>query len=196
MSPTTLIIATRNAHKAREIAAILPSHYVVKTLADFPDAPEVDECGLTFAENAKIKSCGVSKVLPGLVLADDSGLCVDALRGAPGVQSARYAGEHGNDAANNAKLLSELKSRSAKAPFTARFVCAMSLAKNGREIAAFSGMVEGHITLTPAGSCGFGYDPLFIPNGFDHTFAELPPKIKNGISHRSRALAQLASHLQ
>ena len=196
MSRTTLIIATRNAHKAREIAAILPENYDVKTLADYPEAPEVDECGLTFADNARLKSCGVSAVLPGLVLADDSGLCVDALRGAPGVLSARYAGEHGNDAANNIKLIAELKSRPGKAPFTARFVCAMSLAQNGREIASFSGTVEGQITLTPAGDFGFGYDPLFIPNGFDCTFAELPPKIKNRISHRSRALSQLATHLQ
>lgn len=196
MSRKTLIIATRNAHKAREIAAILPQYYDVKTLADYPEAPEVEECGLTFAENARLKACGVSAVLPGLVLADDSGLCVDALRGAPGVHSARYAGEHGDDEANNRKLLTELKSRSGKAPFSAHFVCAMSLAQNGREIAAFSGVVEGQITLTPAGSGGFGYDPLFIPNGFEHTFAQLPAKIKNGISHRSRALAQLANILR
>lgn len=190
-----LIVATRNAHKAQEIAALLPPLYEVLTLADFPQAPEIEENGASFAENARLKSCGISALLPGLVLADDSGLCVDALGGAPGVHSARFAGVHGDDAANNRKLLAELSARPGDAPFRARFVCAMSLAEGGRELAAFDGRVEGHITLTPSGKGGFGYDPLFVPEGHDETFADMPAEAKNRISHRSRALRQLLDYL-
>ena len=191
-----LIVATRNAHKAQEIAALLPPLYEVLTLADFPQAPEIEENGASFAENARLKSCGISALLPGLVLADDSGLCVDALGGAPGVHSARFAGVHGDDAANNRKLLAELSARPGDAPFRARFVCAMSLAEGGRELAAFDGRVEGHITLTPSGKGGFGYDPLFVPEGHDETFADMPAEAKNRISHRSRALRQLLDYLR
>lgn len=194
MNKITLIIASRNAHKAQEIAAILPEQYDVRTLADYPQAPDVEETGLTFAANARLKAEGVSAVLPGLVLADDSGLCVDAFNGSPGILSARYAGDHGNDAANNSKLLSELACIPGQAPFTARFMCAMSLAENGREIAAFLGKVEGHITLQPQGSHGFGYDPIFVPNGHTCTMAELPAEQKNAISHRADALRQLAAY--
>ena len=189
-----LIIATRNAHKAQEIAAMLPPRYEVLTLADFPEAPEVEEDGSSFAENARLKSCGISSCLPGLVLADDSGLCVDALGGAPGIHSARYAGVHGDEAANNRKLIDELAVRPEAAPYTARFVCAMSLSEGGRELAAFEGRVEGRITLTPSGAAGFGYDPLFIPEGYELTFADMPAAEKNSLSHRSRALAQLAAY--
>lgn len=190
-----LIVATRNAHKAQEIAALLPPLYEVLTLADFPQAPEIEENGASFAENARLKSCGISALLPGPVLADDSGLCVDALGGAPGVHSARFAGVHGDDAANNRKLLAELSARPGDAPFRARFVCAMSLAEGGRELAAFDGRVEGHITLTPSGKGGFGYDPLFVPEGHGETFADMPVEAKNRISHRSRALRQLLDYL-
>lgn len=190
-----LIVATRNAHKAQEIAALLPPRYEVLTLADFPQAPEIEENGTSFAENARLKSCGISALLPGLVLADDSGLCVDALGGAPGVHSARFAGVHGDDAANNCKLLAELSARPGDAPYRARFVCAMSLAEGGRELAAFDGRVEGYITLTPSGKGGFGYDPLFVPEGHDETFADMPAEAKNRISHRSRALRQLLDYL-
>ena len=190
-----LTLATRNAHKAREIAQILPERYVVHTLADHPEAPEVEETGKTFAENAQLKACGVSAVVPGLVLADDSGLCVDALGGYPGVLSARYAGEHGDDNANNAKLLYELMHMLGHAPFTARFICAMCLAEGGKPLATFTGKVEGTISLTPAGCGGFGYDPIFIPDGHFATFAEIPASIKNQISRRADALRQLAGYL-
>lgn len=190
-----LIVATRNAHKAQEIAALLPSRYEVLTLADFPQAPEIEENGTSFAENARLKSCGISSLLPGLVLADDSGLCVDALSGAPGVLSARYAGVHGDDTANNRKLIAELSARPDDEPYRARFVCAMSLAEGGREWAAFEGVVEGHITLSPSGNGGFGYDPLFIPQGHAETFADMPAEEKNLISHRSRALRKLLDFL-
>ena len=184
----TLIVATRNAHKAAEIAAILPPRYEVRTLADYPEAPEVEETGSTFAANAELKACAISALLPGLVLADDSGLCVDALGGYPGVLSARYAGVHGNDAANNAKLLRELSHLGSTQPFTARFMCAMCVAEGGRRIAEFVGSVEGTITLSPRGEHGFGYDPLFVPQGGSLTMAELPAERKNAISHRSDAL--------
>lgn len=192
---TSLTIATRNRHKAREIARILPERYELHTLAEYPHAPEVEETGLTFAQNARLKAESISAVLPGLVLADDSGLCVDALGGAPGVLSARFAGEHGHDEANNRKLLRELAALGDKEPFSARFVCAMSLAENGREIAAFEGTAEGVITLTPQGADGFGYDPLFVPSGYPCTFAALGEDIKNRISHRAQALRQLAAYL-
>ena len=183
-----LIVATRNAHKVQEIAAMLPAEYEVHSLADFPDAPEVEETADTFAGNAALKACGISDILPGMVLADDSGLCVDALGGAPGVMSARYAGEHGNDAANNARLLQELAA--VPQPHTARFMCAMCVAQGGKVLAEFVGKVEGSITSAPAGEHGFGYDPLFVPAGYDCTMAQLPAEQKNAISHRADALQQ------
>lgn len=195
MSPTILTIATRNAHKAQEIAAMLPPHFTVRTLANYPELPDVEETGTTFAENAALKACGISAALPGMVLADDSGLCVDALGGAPGVYSARYAGEHGNDAANNAKLLADLAALPATAAPTARFMCAMCLAEGGHVKAEFIGKVEGHITATPAGDHGFGYDPLFVPAGYSCTMAELPAEQKNRISHRADALRQFLAYI-
>ncbi len=194
-NPTILTIATRNAHKAQEIAAILPAHFSVHTLADYPTLPDVDETGSTFAENAALKACTISAALPGLVLADDSGLCVDALGGAPGVYSARYAGEHGNDAANNAKLLADLAAMPAGTPGTARFMCAMCLAEGGQIKAEFIGKVEGSITANPAGEHGFGYDPLFVPTGYTCTMAELPAEEKNRISHRADALQQFLAYI-
>lgn len=195
MSSVILTIATGNKHKAQEIAAILPAHFVVRTLADYPALPEIEETGSTFAENARLKACGISAVIEGLVLADDSGLCVDALGGAPGVFSARYAGEHGNDAANNAKLLADLAAMPAGTPATARFMCAMCLAEGGQVKAEFIGSVEGCITSSPAGAHGFGYDPLFVPAGYNCTMAELPAEQKNAISHRANALKQFVAYL-
>ena len=186
-----LIIATQNAHKAAEIAAILPADCSILTLADFPDLLAPEETGRTFAENAAQKALALSQHVDDWVLADDSGLCVDALGGSPGILSARYAGQHGDDVANNRKLLAELSVLPALAPFAARFVCAMCLAKGGSVQAEFLGVLEGHITLHPRGAHGFGYDPLFIPNGHTSTLAELPAESKNAISHRAKALAQL-----
>lgn len=196
MTQIPLLIATRNAHKAQEIAAILPPEYAVSTLADLAEAPDIEETGRTFAANARLKAEGISAVFRGLVLADDSGLCVDTLNGAPGVLSARYAGEHGCDAENNAKLLRELSVLRGWAPFPARFVCALSLAEDGCEIAHFCGTVEGRITLHPRGLHGFGYDPLFVPAGYTCTMAELPPSVKNSISHRARALRFFADWIR
>lgn len=192
-----LLIATKNAHKAVEIAAILPPDWSVRTLADYPQLPAAEETGLTFAENAAQKALAISEQVEGWVLADDSGLCVDALGGSPGVFSARYAGEHGNDAANNSKLIRELEARPEAAPFSARFVCALCLAKDGELVYAAEGTLEGHIALTPRGAHGFGYDPLFVPQAYpQHTLAELPPEVKNTISHRARALEQLSAWYQ
>ena len=191
----TLTLASRNRHKAEEIAAILPPYFTVKTLADYPELPEIEETGTTFAANAELKACGISALIPGWVLADDSGLCVDALDGAPGVYSARYAGEHGNDAANNAKLLNDLAALPADTPRTARFMCAMCLAEQGNIKAEVCGKVEGRIALAPAGANGFGYDPLFIPNGYSCTMAELAAEVKNEISHRADALRLFVERL-
>ncbi len=196
MNMICLTLASRNAHKAEEITRMLPPHFTVRTLADFPDLPDVEETGKSFAENAALKAEQISAALPGLVLADDSGLCVDALCGAPGVLSARFAGVHGDDAANNAKLLRELAPLLGEAPFNARFVCAMCLAEGGHQLAAFEGVVEGHITLAPRGVNGFGYDPLFVPCGFTRTMAELSAREKNALSHRSRALQQVVNALE
>ena len=192
-----LLIATRNTHKAREFARILPEQFELKTLADFPGAPDPEETGTTFAANAAIKAESISAVFPGLVVSDDSGICVDALGGMPGVYSARYAGTHGDDEANNRKMLAELAALSADArPFTARYVCAISVARGGKELACFTGTVEGQITLSPSGSGGFGYDPLFIPAGYDCTMAEISAEEKNRISHRGEALRSFESWLR
>ncbi|MBO5683337.1 MAG: RdgB/HAM1 family non-canonical purine NTP pyrophosphatase [Akkermansia sp.] len=191
-----LLIATRNTHKAREFARILPPQFELKTLADFPGAPDPEETGTTFAANAAIKAESISAVFPGLVVSDDSGICVDALGGMPGVYSARYAGTHGDDEANNRKMLAELAARpESEKPFTARYVCAISVASGGKELASFIGTVEGRITLSPRGTGGFGYDPLFIPDGYDCTMAEISAEEKNSISHRGEALRQFESWL-
>lgn len=192
-----LLIATRNAHKAREFARILPPQYELKTLADFPGAPDPEETGTTFEANAAIKAESISAVFPGLVVSDDSGICVDALGGMPGVYSARYAGTHGDDEGNNRKMLEELAAKpESEKPFTARYVCAISVARGGRELGCFVGTVEGQITLNPRGAGGFGYDPLFIPEGYDCTMAEISAEEKNSISHRGEALRKFESWLR
>lgn len=196
MTRIPLLIATRNAHKAREFARILPPQFELKTLADLPGAPDPEETGTTFAANAAIKAESISAVFPGLVVSDDSGICVDALGGMPGVYSARYAGTHGDDEANNRKMLAELTARpESDKPFTARYVCAISVAKEGKELASFIGTVEGQITLNPRGTGGFGYDPLFIPEGYDCTMAEISAEEKNAISHRGEALRKFEAWL-
>lgn len=182
-----LLIATRNAHKLAEIRAMLPGIDLVGT-EDWPGVPDPEETGETFEANARIKAeawCAATG-LP--ALADDSGLKVDALGGAPGIHSARYAGGHGDTAANNAKLLRELTDVPA-ARRTARFVCALALALPGRPTRTLRGVCRGRIAETPSGAGGFGYDPLFIPEGHDRSFADLPAEVKAGISHRARAFA-------
>jgi XTP/dITP diphosphohydrolase len=191
-----LIVATRNAHKTREIEQIFGSGLTVRDLTDHPEISEITESGTSFEENAKLKAIAVSKKLPGLVIADDSGLEVDALGGAPGIQSARYAGVNANDKEKIAKLLSLVANIEAKSDQRrARFRCVLAVARDGRVLATFEGVVDGKIAEQPCGSHGFGYDPIFIPNGFEETFAELPKEVKNNISHRAKAIRKLQAEL-
>jgi XTP/dITP diphosphohydrolase len=180
-----LLIATKNAHKTSEIRAILGDGWQVEDLTAHPEIPAPDETGSTFVENASIKAIAASLLFPGYVLADDSGLEVADLGGAPGVESARYSGPEATDATNRARLLKELSG----AESAARFRCVMAVAQEGRVLGTFSGSVEGRIISRERGTGGFGYDPLFIPDGFTQTFGEIPSEIKNGLSHRARALA-------
>jgi len=191
MSP--LILATRNLHKAREFREMLGPNFALEDLRAHPQIGEVVEDGVSFAENARLKSVAVSRQLPGLILADDSGLEVDSLGGAPGIFSARYAGEKATDADNRRKLLAEL---GAKKERTARFRCVLSLARGGEELATFEGAVEGEIVAAERGAGGFGYDPLFQPNEFSKTLSELPAAAKNSISHRGRAVTKMKEFLR
>ncbi len=183
-----LLLATRNAHKTQEIAAMLGDRFVVSDLTTNPDAPDVEETGTTFEANATLKANAISAHVGGWALADDSGLEVDALDRAPGVYSARYAGPHATDADNNALLLENLKKIPA-ADRAARFRCVLALSRDGALVATFPGAIEGTIIPEMKGPGGFGYDPLFIPEGHAQTFGELPAAVKNSISHRARALA-------
>ena len=191
-----LLLATRNAHKTREFAQILAPGCQVSDLSSAPDVPKVEEDGQTFEENAILKAVAVSRAVTGLVVADDSGLEVAALCGAPGVYSARYAGEAARDEENVAKLLSDLAViKLERTDRRARFCCALALACRGELITVFHGQVAGVIAERPRGDQGFGYDPVFIPAGFDQTFAELGDAVKNQISHRARAIAGLREFL-
>ena len=184
-----LLIATRNAHKTREFAALLGGDFNISDLANNKHAPEVEETGTTFEENARLKAISASGFNPGLlVLADDSGLEVDALAGAPGVRSARYAGANARDGDNVRKLLSALREMRHR---TARFRCVIALARDGKMIHVANGSVEGLIAEGTHGTNGFGYDPIFIPRGFDRTFAELSDVEKGAISHRAKAVASV-----
>jgi XTP/dITP diphosphohydrolase len=191
-----LIVATRNAHKTREIDQILDSTVVVKDLTTHPEIPEIAETGVSFEENARLKAIAVSQQLPGLVIADDSGLEVEALEGAPGIHSARYAGQNASNQGKIAKLLQQLAKGGAKSVRRrARFRCVLAVAREGRVLAIFEGIVEGKIAEQPRGLHGFGYDPIFIPDGFAETFAELPEELKNRISHRAKAIRKLQAKL-
>ena len=194
-----LLLATRNAHKTVEVRAILaPAGWSVSDLSEHPDWPEVEETGVTFADNAALKALAASERLPGaVVLADDSGLEVDALGGAPGVFSARYAGPGADVAANRRKLLAELTRLgvSGHRP-AARFRCHITLARDGVRVGDFDGTVDGTLVPAERGTGGFGYDPLFVPEGFAETFGELPAGVKNRLSHRARALEQAMEFLR
>ena len=182
-----LIVATRNPHKSLEIRAMLGETWEVLDVNDFADLPVIAETGDTFLENARLKAEGISRLVAGWVLADDSGLEVDALGGAPGVWSSSFGGEEGNHALNNARLVTAIRGQSVRG---ARFRCTMVLAKAGIAQADFCGTVEGTLTDAPQGEGGFGYDPLFIPEGYQLTFAQLGQDVKNRLSHRARALTQ------
>jgi len=186
-----LLVATRNPHKLDEILAILvlPGLQML-SMRDFPDLPEVVEDGETFAANAAKKARLLSQATGLWAMGDDSGLEVAALDGEPGVYSARYAGEPVNYAANNAKLLARLAGQPNR---RARFRCVLALAEPGGLCRTLEGRCEGTITEAPRGSHGFGYDPLFVPDGDTLTFAEMPASAKNGRSHRALALRQAAT---
>ncbi len=226
---TTLLLATRNEHKTGEIRAILGAKFRYLTLNDFPDAPAVVEDAGTFGGNATKKAVQLARWLVGsaaargpspatFVLADDSGLEVDALQGAPGVHSARFAaldtGQPGNSSSteNNAKLVRLLQSVPLEKR-TARFRCVLALtpvlpalAQSASPVCyadafetqteLFEGACAGRIDFAPRGRGGFGYDPLFVPQGYQQTFAELGEEVKNRLSHRARALAQLRRRLE
>jgi XTP/dITP diphosphohydrolase len=192
-----LLIATRNAGKVREIERLLGDTPVaLRSLKDFPDVAEPEETGADFAENAALKAkyYALQTGLP--ALADDSGLEVEALGGAPGVFSARYGGVDSSDAERTRKLLGEIR----EIPLEnrgARFVCAMALADCKGEIRYLTeGVCAGRIAFEPRGLNGFGYDPVFVPEGFEKTFGELSAEIKQRISHRARATAKIIRYLR
>jgi XTP/dITP diphosphohydrolase len=191
------VLATANAGKAREIADVLGDVDLDLELVPRPDGvPDVEETGITFEDNARLKAVALCEATGLPAIADDSGLEVDALGGAPGVRSARFAGDDATDELNVAKLLDLLRDVDA-AHRTARFATvALARFPDGREVAAF-GDVEGTIASEPRGGEGFGYDPVFIPDeGDGRTFAELPARYKNSLSHRGRAFRTLADGLR
>jgi len=190
-----LVLATRNPAKGREMARLLapvPPVVVVRSLADFPGCPDVTEDGDTFAANALLKARSAHRCTGLWAVADDSGLVVDALGGEPGVNSARYCGRHGDDAANNRLLLDKLAGKPL-AERTARFVAAVALAGPGGAESVWHGECEGQIALAPRGQGGFGYDCLFWRPDYGQTFAELSGEQKDAVSHRGRAFAQAKS---
>ena len=187
-----IFLATGNKHKIKEIEKIFKMDNVeILSINDGIEIPEVEEDGTTFEENSKKKALEIAKFTNMITIADDSGLCVDALGGAPGVYSARYAGEHGNDLDNNKKLVKELQGVENR---KARFVCVITLAKPTGQTYSFRGEVEGDIIDVPQGTEGFGYDPHFFMKEYGKTLAEIP-EIKNKISHRARALEKLKENL-
>ena len=191
-----LVLGTANRKKGQELADLFqPVGLEVRTLADFSALCPVDESGDTFAANARLKAAGYARQLHGWVLADDSGLAVDVLHGAPGVRSARYTGADATDASNNRRLLQELEQVPPEAR-TARFICHMALADPAGAIRAEAeGHCRGRILRAPRGTSGFGYDPLFEIVEYHRSFGELDPVVKSCLSHRARAARRLTYQL-
>ena len=190
--PLKLVFATNNRHKLDEVSNKIGDHFELLTLNDVGCSEDIEETGTTFEENAAIKSKYVYNRYHLNCFGDDSGLVIDALNGEPGVYSARYAGEHGNHAANIKKVLAKLEGVENR---KARFVTVISLIWEGEEH-IFEGIVEGIIRYETAGNGGFGYDPIFQPHGYNITFAEMSMEEKNKISHRARAMEKLIVFLQ
>ena len=188
-----LIVASNNKNKLKEFAAILGSRYEIVSMRDAGVEADIDENGTTFEANALIKAEYVAKVTGCAAIADDSGLEVDALGGAPGVYSARYCGRHGDDEANNDLLLENLKS--VPAPRTGRYVAAIALVRPGREAIVRRGTCDGEILFERRGTGGFGYDPLFVCETGE-TFAEVSAETKNAISHRKRGIEAVVRALE
>ena len=189
-----LLIATSNQGKLREIREILKDlPFMLSSLSDHPAIEAVAETGDTFAENAALKATGYANMTQRLTLADDSGLEVEALNGAPGIHSARYLGDGVDYATRNQSLLSRIEEATNR---RARFVCAIAIADaEGNLLNVSHGFCQGRIAAAPRGSGGFGYDPIFIPDGFELTFGELSPETKRQISHRANALREACEFL-
>lgn len=193
MNKKDIVIATGNKGKLSEFKSILSPYFKkVYSSADYKNIPKIAETGNTFHDNAFIKAKTVSDHLGVDTIADDSGLLVDALDGAPGVYSARYAGPDATDEKNIEKLLSELKGSENR---KAKFACAIVYYRVGRDAMLFTGECEGTITDEKKGDSGFGYDPVFFLEDYGKTMAEIPPEIKNSISHRALALSKLVNYL-
>ncbi|CAN5691095.1 XTP/dITP diphosphatase [soil metagenome] len=192
-----ILVGTKNAGKIRELKNLLAEVPInLRDLNEFENIVEPEETGATFAENAALKAVYYARETGIGALADDSGLEVEALNGAPGVYSARYAGETASDAEKISKLLREIKD-SASANRSARFVCAIALTdETGEIVFQTEGICKGKIALAANGQNGFGYDPVFIPEGFDHTFGELSGEIKSRLSHRARAIEKIIRFLR
>jgi len=189
-----IVLATRNIGKMKELQQLLQDFPVeIKNLNDFGPIPEVEENGETFDDNAYKKASFTAKVLGLPAIADDSGLVVQALGGAPGVKSARYAGENASDAENIAKLLKEMEN---KADRRAAFECVISIAVPSGPALTYEGRCDGEITTKPRGKSGFGYDPVFYCPEYGKTFAELSSQEKNRVSHRGKALKEVAAEFQ
>jgi XTP/dITP diphosphohydrolase len=189
-----LALATANPHKLLELTRILEAghvHVELAGLGDFPGAPDVHETGATFAENALLKAQAIAAFTGLPAVADDSGLCVDALNGMPGVLSARWSGRHGDDEASLRLVLGQLSDVPDKRR-GAQFVCAAALVLPGGREHVTEGIVHGSLTREPRGENGFGYDPIFVPDGYTVTTAEMDPAAKDKISHRGKALRALA----
>jgi XTP/dITP diphosphohydrolase len=192
----TLVLATRNAGKLRELARILGGQVKLTGLDEFPDAPDVPETGATFEANALLKARAIADHTGLPAVADDSGLCVDALNGMPGVLSARWAGAHGDDKANLDLVLAQVADVP-DARLGAQFVCAAALVvpgKGPREVVV-TGTLDGRLIRVPRGTGGFGYDPIFLPDGFTQTTAEMTAEEKDAISHRGRAFRALVPYI-
>ncbi len=194
--PVSIVLASRNRKKSREIAELLAPHGIeVLSVADFPDVPEVIEDGPTFAENAAKKSSQTAKFLSRFCLGEDSGLMVDALGGAPGIYSARYSGPGATDQSNIRKLMDEL-SGVPDEKRDARFVSSVALADPSGQIRLqLEASCRGRITAEARGTNGFGYDPCFLIREYTRTFGELSPLVKQHLSHRARAFGRLIPHL-
>jgi len=185
-----LVVASHNEGKVREIKALLGPHGIHPISAGSLGLPEPEETGLTFAANAQIKALASAKGSGHAALADDSGLCVDALEGAPGIYSARWAGPTKDFRIAMNRIHDELRHKGLSTS-AAKFVCALSLALPSGEMQTFEGEVHGHLAFPPRGDHGFGYDPIFIADGMEQTFAEIDPARKHAMSHRAKAFVKL-----
>jgi XTP/dITP diphosphohydrolase len=188
-----LVVASHNPGKVREINDLLRPLGVAAISAATLGLPEPDETGTTFKANAELKALAAARASNLPALADDSGLCVDALGGAPGIYSARWSGAGKSFAGAMARVARELSEIGAAEPRTAHFICVLTLAWPDGHLESFEGRIDGRLTFPPRGGNGFGYDPIFLPQGHDKTFGELEPGYKHTMSHRARAFAKLVA---